>query len=190
MLIRPDSIITFSEDQKEIRLDGVIYLKKSREFNPFVTKNLANLVQLYKEKAIRTNCSIQIDLSNCMMFLKELATFSAIETPITHTVISKRFSFLENHAYFYRSFETTDACVYQFTEPCASLGEVQYIYISIPKQANNQVHSNFKTIQDGNVRRLDLKKRPRWFATLYNQAKAELNQMYKLRRLFVHATTT
>jgi len=150
-----------------------------------MAEKMEKLLTHYRDHAQEWKMIFKIDLYNAFLTIRESIEISLYKEGIQKKSVEKRFLFLEKSPYFIRKSETNYFYYYQFQGKRSELGEIQYIFISIPKDHTKGIDSNFKLIKKGECIRLQLKERPVWFRELYNQAKVEVKEMHRLRKLFL-----
>lgn len=185
--INADSAIFWrpKETFADLFIDGTDCFYELYQSRIDVVKELYKHLCHYRDDAKKLNKSISIDLYNVSLTIKEKNDFSSLKEELSNSFVANRFRFLENNPYFYRKLDSDLFYIYQFQGEEDEFGEIQLIYIGIPKSLKRRMDIKFKTVKNGECIRFISGNFPHWFENLYEKAVSETSKMYKLRRLFL-----
>jgi hypothetical protein len=162
----------------EIMKDGTELYHVQKE-----TKDeLLNLLNHYVEVAKEKNQAIYCDYFQIRWFL--YSRYQLIGSPkiFKNERISHMFSYLEEDMHFLSKTEDEQFYIYCFKDQ--NYGEIQEIYIKVPKDSKDHFRSSFKYTQMGIVVELNRNEYPNWMKTIKNKARKQTRELYRTARLF------
>jgi hypothetical protein len=168
----------------ELLIDGENYSERINSNRKDVLEKLVEVLNYYKRNSIQTNQKYYCELWNMSLIIKEDLDLKLKKEGIKSSHIKSKFYFLENSPFYYKKYEDEDFYYYQYKGSRMVYGEIQYFYIKIPKNLSVQIQSNYKLIKNGVPMRRSVKERPQWFKELWEKAKVETRDLYKIAKLF------